>query len=111
MSKQENWARPELYRKMLEPHASEEEFMAAMDKFQAGIRALREECRVAEVVVIFETPAMSKDENGEVFETVGRGQLHMGCEAVHDILLARELGRLRADRAVVLARFENGSVD
>lgn len=102
----ETWSRPELYRKMCEPFESEDEFTEATNKFNTGLRALREECGIQEVVCVFQCSVTRGNE-----ELAATGSIRLGCEALHDVMLAKELGFLRTHRIAILERLQNGEVD
>jgi hypothetical protein len=104
--KAEQWADNELYRRMCEPMESEEAATESMKKFNAGIRALREECHIHDVIVVFQATVTTKDGEAEL-----NGSIHIGCEAIQDIMLAKELGKVNSSRMLYLERLKNGEVD
>lgn len=112
MSKQkgEPWSDPKLYRKLSEPKSSEQ-VDVGIKRFEVGLRSLREECGIADVAVVFQTPVLIVDAEGVESEGVASGSLHMGCEATHDVMVARHLGSMMLHRTVYLERFRSGSFD
>ena len=103
----ENWANPELYRRMQVPHASEDAVNEAFGKFTDGVRALREECGIPEVVVLMQASVTQADGG----EAVATGSLHLGCDALHDVMMARALGKMLVNRTQLLEWMRNGMVE
>lgn len=79
---------PSNYRKIREPFATSAEADAAVDAFQAGLKKLRDECRIAEVFCIVEAPYLTDDGS----ETSAMARLHHGDQLKAVILASYGYG-------------------
>lgn len=69
---------PENYRKMCEPHATEEEANEAVQKFYEAVRKARQKYRIADVEIIVRVKARPSEENektGMFFSSAHFGSL------------------------------------
>ena len=89
---------PGLYRRLCLPHESIEAAHAAMTEFCDAAKALREMHRVPDVVIICSAHAMREGNEVEI-----QASLQLGNYEAHELMIARSLGQIRADRQAEVA--------
>lgn len=91
---------PANFRKMSEPFATSADADKAVDAFQAGLKKLRDECRIAEVFCIIEVPYLLPDGG----EASAMARLHHGYQLKAPVLAAYGYGIETASHDAMIAR-------
>jgi len=92
-----------LFREMSEPHTTKDALNDDLLKFYEGVRALRKECHLQNVVCLVQTPYMVEDK-----ECLGTAVQTVGDRTQAQALCAYAYGSLRSEWADDLAQMLKG---
>lgn len=96
-----------LYRKLSEP-TSIEEANANLDKLHAALTTIREQCHIADMVVIVKVAIETGEGEGEGYIPT---EMQFGNLVEHEAMVARSLGVIQGHRQMLIAAISKAALN